>query len=52
MVEGFEVTKESLALSPLPDETMDTDPSESGSDLDSDASEIVSPQSRPIMNKL
>lgn len=24
MVEGFEVTKESLALSPLPDETMDT----------------------------
>jgi len=51
MVEGYFVIKDNLALSPLPEETMETDASESGSGSDSDASDdTVSPQPQLAQN--
>lgn len=50
MVEGYEVTKENLALGPLPDETMESDPSESDSDSESDTPDTVSPEPQPVQN--
>lgn len=49
MAEGYKVTWESLALSPLSEDTMESDLSESGSDSESDTLDTVGP-SQPVQN--